>query len=554
VSIARYLEVRYIWIDSLCIIQDDKFDWEREASKMAEIYTNSYLTIGATFSADHSGGCFPSWSTREASPHVSPAAISLGKHTIAHAAPILDTRGDPLRPQLLAMPQRPYALVDTVPDSLTSAIYVHYGWLPCSVSYATKSPIIGDSVGLRYDPVAGEPLNTRGWTLQERLLSSRTLHCGKEQFFWQCRVEFLSEEGSQFPNAYFNVDAIIQAQQLPLSKRGMQSIEVPSLFPGLYVAERQRNPTTRSGRWNGGWLDIVEEYSRRKLTFGKDKLPALAGLARVIANKTQDEYYAGLWRDHILEDLHWGIVDTESSQQPTAVEEPLVPEAYRAPSWSWASCDSSIRFIPLHLEHATAELIHCHIITAGSDPYSELTGGHIKLWVSTTNIPIVIKSTIDRVQAPLFPVHKATSPLDDNSAKQKFVLNVHGGLVASVPVELHLKHDVSQGKAFFDKEAQFPCSALFLDPGNALLLKARELPGEFTRVGIASFQRTQGQREDDAKRKEDTSSLSLDELRNRIPRDKDMVGLMGASDDLSLDAPLGPIRDIKYRRDFVTIL
>jgi hypothetical protein len=54
VSIARYLQVQYVWINSLCIIQDDRSDWEREASKMAEIYTNSYLAIAATFSADHS--------------------------------------------------------------------------------------------------------------------------------------------------------------------------------------------------------------------------------------------------------------------------------------------------------------------------------------------------------------------------------------------------------------------------------------------------------------------------------------------------------------------
>ena len=121
-------------------------------------------------------------------------------------------------------------------------------------------------------------------------------------------------------------------------------------------------------------------------------------------------------------------------------------------------------------------------------------------------------------------------------------------------MELHLKHGVSQGKAFFDKEAQFPCSALFLDPGNALLLRARKLLGEFTRVGIASFQPTQIQCKDDAKREENTSSLTLDELRNRISKDKDVIGLIGESEDLVLDTPLGPIRDQEYGHDFVTIL
>lgn len=39
---------RYIWIDSLCIVQDDAEDWEREAAKMALIFEAAYLTIAAT--------------------------------------------------------------------------------------------------------------------------------------------------------------------------------------------------------------------------------------------------------------------------------------------------------------------------------------------------------------------------------------------------------------------------------------------------------------------------------------------------------------------------
>ncbi|PSS18829.1 hypothetical protein M430DRAFT_101556, partial [Amorphotheca resinae ATCC 22711] len=51
VYIARKLNIRYLWIDSLCIIQDDADDWEIESAKMASIYQNAYLTIAATASA-----------------------------------------------------------------------------------------------------------------------------------------------------------------------------------------------------------------------------------------------------------------------------------------------------------------------------------------------------------------------------------------------------------------------------------------------------------------------------------------------------------------------
>jgi hypothetical protein len=58
IEFTRRLGVRYIWIDSLCIIQHDKEDWERESAKMYEVYRKSYLTLAATSSANAEGGCF----------------------------------------------------------------------------------------------------------------------------------------------------------------------------------------------------------------------------------------------------------------------------------------------------------------------------------------------------------------------------------------------------------------------------------------------------------------------------------------------------------------
>ena len=57
IDITRRLDVDYIWIDSLCIIQEDRDDWKEESVKMADIYENAFLTIAATKSRDGSGGC-----------------------------------------------------------------------------------------------------------------------------------------------------------------------------------------------------------------------------------------------------------------------------------------------------------------------------------------------------------------------------------------------------------------------------------------------------------------------------------------------------------------
>ncbi|KAM7187760.1 Heterokaryon incompatibility protein (HET) domain containing protein [Naviculisporaceae sp. PSN 640] len=49
-TVAHRLRIPYIWIDSLCIIQDDPGDWAVESSRMADVYSNAYLTISAACS------------------------------------------------------------------------------------------------------------------------------------------------------------------------------------------------------------------------------------------------------------------------------------------------------------------------------------------------------------------------------------------------------------------------------------------------------------------------------------------------------------------------
>lgn len=59
VQITRALNIRYLWIDSLCIIQDDQRDWASEASQMGKYHLNSFLTLAADAARDGSQGYFP---------------------------------------------------------------------------------------------------------------------------------------------------------------------------------------------------------------------------------------------------------------------------------------------------------------------------------------------------------------------------------------------------------------------------------------------------------------------------------------------------------------
>jgi hypothetical protein len=58
ITITRGLDIRYIWIDSLCIVRGGGADWAAESVKMGTIYENSYLTIAATAATDGTNGCF----------------------------------------------------------------------------------------------------------------------------------------------------------------------------------------------------------------------------------------------------------------------------------------------------------------------------------------------------------------------------------------------------------------------------------------------------------------------------------------------------------------
>jgi hypothetical protein len=55
IDIACRLDVRYLWIDSLCIIQDDQLDWQTKSARMSTIYQQTLLTISAGLSG-HGGG------------------------------------------------------------------------------------------------------------------------------------------------------------------------------------------------------------------------------------------------------------------------------------------------------------------------------------------------------------------------------------------------------------------------------------------------------------------------------------------------------------------
>jgi hypothetical protein len=124
VHITRSLGVQYLWIDSLCIIQDDLNDWKQESKLMEQVFSSAYCTIAASCARGSDDGFLK--------PRPERRGITL------------------LNPQSHA----PFYLYECIDDF---RIHVDQG-----------------------------ELNMRGWVLQERTLSRRTIYFSKWQTYWEC--------------------------------------------------------------------------------------------------------------------------------------------------------------------------------------------------------------------------------------------------------------------------------------------------------------------------------------------------------------------------------
>lgn len=150
------------------------------------------------------------------------------------------------------------------------------------------------------------PLLNRAWFYQERTLSPRIVHFGKDQLFWECKSKVLSEDGLSEENVTPEKD----------NENGSYYF-LP--FKSSFKNE------TRS------WRKCIQDYSKLQLTYESDRLPAVAAVAkRMMDLRKNDTYVAGMWKNSLLQDLGWEC----SEQRPFTRLETYIP------SWSWASSGS----------------------------------------------------------------------------------------------------------------------------------------------------------------------------------------------------------------------
>lgn len=287
VTVTLGIGLRYLWVDAICIVQDDADDKQEQISQMHLVYRGAYFTIAAANTPTSYGGF--------------------------------------LEPRVRYRPTRVPARMD---DNVFTDVLL-------SPEYS----------GL----VTSDHLFLRGWTFQETHLSTRIAVYGPRETVFCC-LEGLRNDGGSSTQTSTRTSAFSGA-----------------IDPGNQVFGSLRHP--------GGWLSIIEQYSRRNLTDETDKLPGIAALAEEYSQtKPVTDYFAGMWREDFLLQCLWTV-------SPFRARRPAV---YTAPSWSWASVIGAIgnpRITLANIGSLEAKCILLDVQTtlASSHRFGTVTAGHMKV-------------------------------------------------------------------------------------------------------------------------------------------------------------------------------
>ncbi|RGP77710.1 het domain-containing [Fusarium longipes] len=263
VLLCHALGYKYLWVDSLCIIQGNSGDWHKESSVMCDIYGGSALTISTPI-CDDSAQSF--LEKRQNTRYFSGPRLRLkspGQSSSTPRSMLLPLKSD-------ASPSK------TWNSRLDWSKAYHY----------------------LHEDVKPDAWTQWAWTYQEWLLSPRVLHID-EMTQWDCFERYGNE----------------------MTRRKTEP------------AIKRRNQVLLGDRLS--WSKTIEQFSAKKITYENDRLPALAGIARLYQQKTGRTYIAGLWAEDGPEAFAWRKKCRRSKRSPGFLQGFI-------PSWSWASTEAEV--------------------------------------------------------------------------------------------------------------------------------------------------------------------------------------------------------------------
>lgn len=421
---------------------------------MCDVYQNSFLTISADHAVDARGGCFRDRYS---------ATVDAFK---LHMKPLQSTWWVSVDERNL------FQWVKDVPSSERAWIYqeqhLYVLFLPPE-RRGDRAPLILCSKISSLPVTFFIPSNYFGAN-QKSHRSRRVLHFTEHEVFWECRAaapSFRSE-------TYFR-GSPLRRDFLGQTKLRMCDTSAGSISdnPFLMLA----------------WDAACRDYSRRKLTYQTDKLPALSGLARHFGSRCrEDRYVAGIWLSQLPRALFWTVPRDERPEgRPPPTESGV-------PSWSWMSCAAPVEPSKVEDSYYIADvattLVDYQHKTA--DQYGEMAKAYLHVFGFVRRITSVMK---EMNNDPGGDAYRVLSQLDE-SRKYRHLY-----------VDWQLDRDIGYGADGFQQFGEAPdwfhgfapvdYDCLFLAVSQegprddrvlrALLLESAGEEGTFRRVGHIFF-------------------------------------------------------------------
>ena len=318
VALVRGLNINYLWIDSLCIIQDSAEDREEEIMQMSNIFAGALIVVVA-------------------------ASAKSPSDSLLRVKPPSDQS-----------------------HTWRDASLIRYKEMDLNVKFRKRDL----KAHLQSDATYLTHTGARAWCFQEKRLASRCLVFRDDEVVWECRSCCQCECGGEQEHLSvgyklgftmrpyqqrllrrakqdpFQVDGALTAfSQLPFAEHEPFQLDgTLAAFAQLPFAKHEPFQLDGTLKYFANdtaaysfWEDAVSDYSHRTLSFETDRLPAISAAASIVAKATGDRYLAGLWRDKLVAGLSWILRPSSGSG---------LYQEYIAPTWSWASIPAGVFYFP----------------------------------------------------------------------------------------------------------------------------------------------------------------------------------------------------------------